>query len=318
LRKTLGDARLLLLASAGTLFAFSWIRVLIVASMEAGRFQKIVYNLPDVIIRLSPVPIRDLISYPGLIGFTFEEPVVYLIMAVWTISRASDCVSGELGRGTLEMILSQPISRSHYLFTHTLVTSAGILLLSGAVFAGTSVGIKTARVDTGQNAIRWQVPIFGFEIPVNDRSVRPATAPLSQFVSPWLFVPSTINYVCLGVFLTGVTLVASSVDRFRWRTIGIVVAFYVFQTILELIGMAMTGMRWLLSFTFFSAYEPVAIATGTSRNSAFAWRFLDAESSGFLPDLGPLGFDALLLAIGISGMGLAAWIFRNRDLPAPL
>jgi ABC-2 type transport system permease protein len=291
---------------------------MIVASMEAGRFQKIVYNLPDVIMRLSPVPIRDLLSYPGLIGFTFEEPVVYLIMAVWTISRASDCVSGEIGRGTLEMILGQPIGRLHYLFSHTLVTLLGSVFLSCAVYAGTHVGINTAQVDVATNPFRWQLPFFGFQPSLESPPEARKSVPLSEFVSPRLFIPSAINYFCFGTFLTGITLFASSMDRFRWRTIGIIVTFYIVQAVTELTGMAMAGMRWLLNFTFLSAYEPVAIATGSARNSAFAWRFFAERSSGFVPDLGPLGYDCLLLAVGALGIAGAALIFKYRDLPAPL
>ena len=108
LLKSIRDARLLLLACSAMLFAFSWIRIFIVASVEAGRFQKIARNLPDMIKRLSPVPIDELVSYPGLVGFTFEEPTVYLIMAVWATSRASDSVSGEIGRGTMELLLAHP------------------------------------------------------------------------------------------------------------------------------------------------------------------------------------------------------------------
>ncbi len=41
LRKTIRDAQWLLLACITTLFAFSWIRVVIVASVETYRFQRI-------------------------------------------------------------------------------------------------------------------------------------------------------------------------------------------------------------------------------------------------------------------------------------
>ncbi|MCP4193475.1 MAG: hypothetical protein GY768_22915 [Planctomycetaceae bacterium] len=317
LRKIINDSRWLLLSSVITLFVFAWIRVAIVSSMETYQLQRIARNLPEMIKRLSPVPIEDLIFYPGLIGFTFEEPMVYLIMAVWTVSRASDCVSGELGRGTMEMLLSQPIGRVKYLLVHTSVTLAGVLLLATAAYAGTHVGVERSNVKVKVNVARWQAP-FGFQLPNTQAEENVKLIPMTTYVKPQVFQAAAINYACFGVFLAGVTTALSCCDRYRWRTIALVVAFYVFQTILELTGMAVDGFRWLLRFTFFSIYEPVAFSTQASKDLTSSWRFLAKESTGSLPDLGPLGYDAILLSLGLVGILLGVWIFRRRDLPAPL
>ncbi len=314
LRKTINDARWLLLASAATLFGFAWIRVAIVASMETQQLRRIARNLPEMIKRLSPVPLEDLINYPGLIGFTFEEPIVYLIMAVWTVSRASDSVSGEISRGTMEMLLAQPIGRWKYLVVHSSVTIAGILVLAAAAYAGTQFGVKntSVKVSTGP---RWSIPLFG---PREDAEDPFKLVPMEQYVEPQVFGAAAINYACLGLFLAGVTTALSSCDRYRWRTIAIIVAFYIFQTILEVTGMAVEGCRWMLRLTFFSVYEPVAFATEASKDPDFSWRILAPESQGYLPDLGPLGYDAILLALGLAGFVIGAIVFHRRDIPAPL
>lgn len=318
IKKTVLDSLWLCLACLVTIVAFSWIRIVIVSSIEAIRFQKIANNLPDMVKRLSPVPIDDLINYPGLISFTWEEPMAYLIMAVWTITRASDAVSGELGRGTLEMILSQPVSRLNYLVTHTTITLLGVALLAGGSLAGTKVGIDNATVKVSQQSIRFQVPLFGMKLPIGAIPRQPKPVPMKSLVQTKTFVPATINYFCLGVMLTGVTTALSAVDRYRWRTIGIMVGFYVIQTVFELTGMAVEGWKWILHLTVFSVYEPVSFSTKTAKDPAFAWRFLQTESSGYLPDLGPLGCDVVLLLIGIAGIVIACRVFVKRDLPAPL
>ena len=313
IRKTFGDGLWLLLSCAAMLFAFAWIRVIIVASMERYQFQRIARNLPDMIKRLSPVPIEELVSYPGLVGFTFEEPMVYLIMAVWAISRGSDSVSGEIGRGTMEMLLAQPISRIRYILTHSAVTVLGILILAGAAYAGTRVGVQTTYLKRTATPT-WNIPFFGNV----QRPAEPQRIPIARYVKVDAFDAATINYACLGFFLAGVTTALSSVDRFRWRTIGIVVGFYISQTVIELTGMAVEGMSWLLYLTFFSAYEPVAFVTEASQNPESAWRFFAAESQGIVPDLGPLGCDAVLLTLGALGFAIAMSVFCRRDLPAPL
>lgn len=318
LLKTVRDSCWLLVACAGTLFAFSWIRVFIVASMEAERFQKIARNLPDILKRLSPVPIDELVSYPGLIGFTFEEPITYLIMAVWTISRCSDCVSGEIGRGTMEMLMAQPVSRRKYLLGHSLITVLGIVILAGVTFEGTRVGITNAEVDAGPNLLQWRVPLFGFDVPLGQRRQEPRMVPMTEFVNPAIYRSAAVNYFCFGFFLAGLTTAASSVDRFRWRTIGLIVSFYVMQTIIELTGLAVDGFQWLLNFTFFAAYEPVAFSAKIAKDASFEWQFFDRQSSGAIPDLGPLGCDASLILLGSIGFAFAFWAFGRRDLPAPL
>ena len=51
---------------------------------------------------------------------------------MFAIARGSDVVSGELGRGTLEMLLAQPVSRLQVLYTQAAVTLVCLLLLCGA------------------------------------------------------------------------------------------------------------------------------------------------------------------------------------------
>jgi len=320
LKRTWRDGRVLLAACAVTLLAFAWVRILIVASMETHQFQRLARNLPEIIQRLAPVPIDQLVSYPGLIGFTFEEPLAYLIMAVWTIARASDSVSGELGRGSLEMLLAQPVSRSRYLVTHLLITLLGIAILAGAAYAGTHLGIRTTGIRAQQPPRTWTVPFFGTRIPAPTTGGKPETViiPMSHYVKPRLFVIAALNYAALGVFLAGVTTAVSALDRNRGRTIGLIVGFYVIETVLELTGMAVEGCRWLLRLTFFAAYEPVAFVTASARNPAVAWSILSPESKGQWPDLGPIGCDLLLASLGLLGMLLGVLFFCRRDLPAPL
>jgi ABC-2 type transport system permease protein len=317
-RKTVNDARWLLIACAATLFAFSWIRVIIVASMETYQLQRIARNLPDLIKRLSPVPIEQLISYPGLVGFTYEEPLAYLIMAVWTISRGSDIVSGEISRGTMEMLLAQPVSRLRYVMTHTLVTVLGVAVLSFAAYGGTYGGVTTTGIKNRKPARTWTVPLFNMKLESQERKEEFEWIPMTKFVEPKVYWAASANYASLGVFLAGATTFLSSFDRYRWRTIGIIVGFYVIQTIVELTGMAVEGYRWLLNFTFFAAYEPVATVTEASKDASSAWRFWSPETHGMIPDLGPMGCNAALLSMGAAGIIAAAIIFCRRDLPAPL
>lgn len=314
IKKSIRESYLLFLGCGSVLYLFCWVRVWITSRLEMGRFQNILENLPESWQRLAPVPISDLFSYEGRIAVTYEEPVVYLMMAVWCIARSSDAVSGPLGRGTMEMLLAQPVTRRQVILTHTGVNVLGALALAIIAFLGTYTGIQTTTVV--QNSPPVEVPLFGFDIPFTGGA--PVDTPMRDVVTPQRFAPAAINYFGLGVFLIGLTTLTSSWDRYRWRTIGIAVAVYVLSTILELLGLAVEGFEWVKVFTFFSAYEPVRFVTEglAYPDREWAWIVTGLPEQGW--QIGPLGGTAILTCLGLVGIVLATYTFCRRDLPAPI
>lgn len=313
-KKAIYESSLLFLGCGIVLYMFCWVRVWITSRLEMGRFQNILENLPESWQRLAPVPIEQLFSYEGRIAVTYEEPVVYLMMAIWCIARSSDAVSGGLGRGTMEMLLAQPVSRRQVIGIHTAVTLIGVFLLAVLAYVGTMTGINTTIVS--QAAPPAEIPIFGFDIPFTGGE--PVDTPMADIVTPQTFLPAAINYFGLGVFLVGFTTLMSSWDRYRWRTIGITVGFYVISTILELLGLAVDGMKWVKCLTFFSAYEPIRFVSEAVGDPDREWAWIIRDTAGAFESLGPLSYDAILICLGLMGIFLGAFIFCRRDLPAPL
>src|SRR5690242_9388332 len=110
IKKAFLESWLLLAACSLMLLVFCWVRVWIVTRFELQRFQGFLDQLRQF-EQFMPVPLEQVLTYPGSLALTFDEPVLLLCILVWSISRGSDVVSGELGRGTLEMLLAQPVSR---------------------------------------------------------------------------------------------------------------------------------------------------------------------------------------------------------------
>lgn len=69
----------------------------------------------------------DLASLPGAIQLGFVHPIAIALLAVFAIGFATSAVAGERQRGTLEVILSRPLSRRTLYLT---------LLLAGLLFVG--------------------------------------------------------------------------------------------------------------------------------------------------------------------------------------
>lgn len=313
-KKAIHESALLFFGCGTVLYLFCWVRVWITSRLEMGRFQNILENLPESWQRLAPVPIEQLFSYEGRIAVTYEEPVVYLMMAIWCIARSSDAVSGGLGRGTMEMLLAQPVSRKQVIGVHSAVTLIGVFLLAVIAYVGTTTGIHTTTVV--QAAPPVEVPLFGFDVPFTGGQA--IDTPMIELVAPETFLPAAINYFGLGVFLVGFTTLMSSWDRYRWRTIGITVGFYVISTILELVGLAVDGFEWVKCLTFFSAYEPIRFVSEAVGDPAREWAWVIRDASGVFESLGPLSYDMILIGLGMLGVLLGAVIFCRRDLPAPL
>ena len=236
--------------------------------------------LPGFVEQLMPVSFAQLSTGAGRIAVEYDDPIVLLVVCVWGISRGSDAVAGELNRGTMEMLLAQPVTRLGTLWTQASVTLAGAVLLAVAALAGTAVGIMTVN--------------------------------LQDPVEPRVFIPAALNLLCFTVFLAGVSTMVSSATSYRSRAIGIVGSYLALSLVAKGIGRAAPDFHWLTYLSFFTPFEPQLMVS----DSTFAWSF-SIPSQRWL-ELGGLGYDSVLAGLGLTAYVVASLIFWRRDLPAPL
>ena len=98
IRKYIGQSSLLFSSIGLALFLFAWVRVWVTSLLDMGQFRTILEQFRDF-EKFAPIDFDSLFTYPGRVGMTYDEPIVILCVVIWCISRGSDCVSGELGRG---------------------------------------------------------------------------------------------------------------------------------------------------------------------------------------------------------------------------
>lgn len=278
-KKSFREARWLLLGLCGTMFAFQWMRVWMIGQVPIGNFRHLLKLLPPMAEKLAPIPYDQLATPLGRVSAGFAEPLVMLMLAVWGIARGSDAVSGELGRGTMELLLAQPVRRIAVLATQAGVTLSGAALLALAAWLGMVVGVRTVTLEDSVNVFK--------------------------------LLPGVLNVFALCAFLAGLSTLASSADRYRGRTIGIMGAIYVAATVAKIVGRVSERWRFLNFCSFFAAFEPALLVI----RSKEAWTFWNAAEGG---RLGGLGYDGILLGLAVAFYAGAAVIFCRRDLPAPL
>jgi ABC-2 type transport system permease protein len=277
LNKAFVDARLLLAACTLLMFVFHWVFVWITAAIKLPAFAAFLRELPPEIQNLSGVPVDQVATTAGRIALVYVDPIVLVAIGAWAISRGSDTVSGEIDRGTMEMLLAQPVHRLELLVTQIFVTLFGAALLALAGWLGIVIGILTVTLDEG--------------------------------VAFSMFLPASVNTFALTLFLAGISTLASSWDRYRWRTVGLMGAFYVVGVMLEVIGRGVSNLFWVRWFTFMAAYEPQAMTSAVMGDASGGWG--DAWSMS-------LHSDGILIGLGLAAYVAAAVIFGRRDLPAPL
>lgn len=318
LKKYINESLLLWLACSSMLFLFCWVRVWIVCQFELQKFESFLEQLRPF-EKFSPVPLSQLLTYAGSLAITFDEPVLILCILVWSIARGSDVVSGEINRGTLEMLLSQPISRLRLLFTHAFVCISGLFGLCACVWLGLYFGIQTNFVkETLTPKIDLTFPLLPFRVPIQVGQSESVLVPLRERVDADLFLTPTLNLFAFGFAVLAFSVLCSSLDRFRWRTIGVVVSLYVVQLLLYLLSKAADFTRICANFTILSCYQPDAIVQHQRLYPEEAWSFLSDHGAVLPAGFGPLGVSVALVLIGVVFYVVALFAFERRDLPAPL
>lgn len=223
-KKAVSDAWLQLVISSVILVLFSWVFVWLMSQLPVHAFGRILAWLPDWLGSLFGVPLRLLASPTGQLSLLYVHVVTMLVCVGWAVGRGSDSISGEIGRGTMDLILSLPLWRASVVVAPAAVATLGAAVLPGAILLGTSIGLLT--VD------------------------------FSDSVSMGQFLPGAINLFSMVFCMTGVTTFISSWNRSRWRTISLAVAFYVVSIILEMVGRVWKDGGWLKYCSISTAFQP--------------------------------------------------------------
>src|SRR5262249_6618096 len=130
--KLLRDLRLVLLVVALLLGAFQvlWARITArILGQLAPFFQSAGLSFDDIAAQVFEGPgqiIRTIIGGEAialdrardLMSIGYVHPLMQTIFCVWAVGRAAGAIAGELDRGTMELLLSQPLARSRLVLAH--------------------------------------------------------------------------------------------------------------------------------------------------------------------------------------------------------
>ena len=320
-RKLLRDLRPALIAVCLILFLFAgfWVKITQRVTGEITPF----FNTVARVAKLPPKLFEDvLFKGPGKVSqavlggadLRFEKPmdflavgllhpVVIILASVWAVGRAGGAIAGELDRGTMELLMSQPVPRNRLILAHLIVDAIVIPTICLAFFAGTQAGILLVgpfEIDyTGvREALSREAPpavVANLGIPTEPERLE--ISGRSQF-------PALANLAALIFSLSGLTIAISACGRSRWKVIGYSVLVGLIMFIVNVLGQLWDSAAFLRPLSVFYYYQPQKI-------------MLRDEWSTMLAGV-PVPAVGMLLLVGAVGYGFALRVFTKRDLPAPL
>jgi ABC-2 type transport system permease protein len=224
--------------SALTLFALGWLFVYIV-SVNETEIVKMLAQAPEAgrgrfrfmrSLGLDDEPA----SVTFIVAFWKRVPLFLLTVVLWSISRGSIAVAAEIERGTLDLVLSRPVSRTAFLSSQVVYGCLGLIVLGGSLAMGTWVA-------SHYNVLR-QPPTF------------------------WDLGKPALNLAMIGLPIFGYTLLASTIDHVRWRpnlvgsvlTLGGLIAQVVAE---NPVFKDAVWKPWLDRICIFNAFDPVDAVT---------------------------------------------------------
>lgn len=231
-----------------------------------------------------------------LLSIGYVHPMIILILCLWSVGRAGLALVGEIDRGTMELLLAQPVPRGRLVLAHVLVDLIVLPVIATSLWLGTWIGLRL---------------IGPFEVNMEEAQKALAGLPFQVKVDPALLVVDAAKFARLIVpaaalmcAVSGITLAMSAAGRFRGRVIGGAVVLFLVMFLINTIGQLWDLIAPLRPWTVFYYYQPQKIALGDNWMVAGPW--------------GDVHGPAVLFGVGLAGY-LASWfVFRSRDLPAPL
>ena len=170
-------------------------------------------------------------SSPAIEMAFWNHPFIVLTFAIWVIGRGSAAVAAEVERGTLDLILSRPISRTRYLAAQVAVALTGLAVLAVAMILG-----------------NWLATRYN---------------PIQNPPSLALLLKPSANLAALGLAIYGYTLLFSTLDSVRWRPTLIASVVTLAGFIANVVANLPTleDWKWLEKFSIFKAFDPVEVVT---------------------------------------------------------
>jgi ABC-2 type transport system permease protein len=223
--------------------------VLVLVSLGWGILIPVIYvNFSDAVreIANSGVFPKDLLSFgsgdfftvPGALTLGLQHPLAIAFVAVFAIASPVAAVAGERERGTLEVLLSRPLSRHR----HYVIVGMAVLAMLALVVAALLLGELLGTVMVG------------------------VADDLEMSLLPLVFLNGLLLWAAFGAF----SLAASvSFDR-SGPAFGLALGYLLFHYFFEILGSLLKDVAWTQEYSLFHHFNAGEILQGQAQPIDFA------------------------------------------------
>lgn len=193
--------------------------------------QIIAAGVPQIVENLFNFGSGSFFSLPGALTIGLQHPLAIAFVAIFAVGAAAGVIAGQREQGTLEVLLSRPLSRR----TVYVSVALALLLASGLVLAMLLVGelIGSGLLDVLDEIEPSQMPLVWFN-----------------------------GFLLWAAFLAFSLAASVSFDRLG-PAIGLSLAYLLVNYFLEILGSLWTDVEWTQEYSLFHHFQPSEILTGT-------------------------------------------------------
>jgi len=128
------------------LAGFHWLFVTFLPLYNMRYKLAYIKRMPEIVKAMIGPDLMAIISTTGIGSFAYVHPVSLIVVFGFAILLSSGTISGQIDRGTIDLVLSTPLSRKKFMFTSILAALASGALLIAAMLLGTWIGVKHVGV----------------------------------------------------------------------------------------------------------------------------------------------------------------------------
>lgn len=165
----------------------------------------------------------DVSKTGDLLSVGYVHPLPTTILMIWALGRGAAAIAGELERGTMELLVAQPIARWKIITSQLMVDLVTIPGLALMMLFGTWLGTMIVPLPNADLSAYWRAVVL-------------ATS--------------------LTFALAGITYAISSMGRSRWRVISWAFGIVLAMSFLNLFGQLWDALAPWRPLSIFYYYQP--------------------------------------------------------------
>ncbi|NLH17733.1 MAG: ABC transporter permease subunit [Phycisphaerae bacterium] len=163
-------------------------------------------------------------NLPALIAIGYQHPLTLLLFMLYAVGIPTGLLAGEVQRGTMELILSRPVTKLQVYLCAALLTVTGMVALVAVMFFGTFVSTR----------------IYNFGEPI----------PLLEFFR------LAVNGGMLSATVGAISLLSAATFSRRGTAVGVAVAYLVANYFVNIIAEWWPQMKSIKTVTIFYYINP--------------------------------------------------------------